>query len=105
MRFVANIPILWAALHTWFDGRPRLQLGGTVLIGRHLQLSNVDFFGGTSPEIFITTRSPHFSIFQVSPLPSLQSPTFAFLVLALSILFLPCDRSMPVASVSRAYSQ
>jgi hypothetical protein len=50
MIFVAVIPILWAAaataLHTWFDGRPRLQLGGTTLIGKHLQASNLDFFGG-----------------------------------------------------------
>jgi acetylcholinesterase len=46
MIFVAVIPILWATLLSWFDGRPRLQLGGTVLIGRHLQPHNLDFFGG-----------------------------------------------------------
>ena len=62
MRFVANIPILWAALLSWFDGRPRLQLGGTVLIGRHIQHSDVDFFGGTNPKFLITTRSPHFPL-------------------------------------------
>jgi hypothetical protein len=62
MRFVAVIPTLWAALLSWFDGRPRLQLGGTVLIGRHLQLSNLDFFGGTNPNFRIITRSPHLSI-------------------------------------------
>ena len=103
MRLVASFPILWAALHTWFNSRPRLQLGDTVLIGRHLQHSNVDFFGGTNLNFSYPIASS--LDFQVSHLPSLQSPTFAFLVLALSILFPPCDCSMPVASVSRAYSQ
>jgi hypothetical protein len=62
MIFVAVIPILWATLLSWFDGRPRLQLGGTVLIGRHLQPHNLDFFGGTNPNFLIITRSPHFLI-------------------------------------------
>jgi Carboxylesterase family len=62
MRLVASFPILWAALHSWFNGRPRLQLRDTVLIGRHIQHSNVDFFGGTYPKFLITTRSPHFPI-------------------------------------------
>jgi hypothetical protein len=65
MIFVAVIPILWAAaavaLNTWIDGRPRVQLGGTVLIGKHLQHSNLDFFGGN--HFLIIARSPpHFSI-------------------------------------------
>jgi hypothetical protein len=38
-------------------------------------------------------------------LPSLQLANFDFLLLALSILFLPCSHLMPVATVSRAYSQ
>jgi hypothetical protein len=59
MRLVASFPILWAALLSCFHGRPRLRLGGTVLIGRHLQHSNVDFFGGTNPNFLITTRSPY----------------------------------------------
>ena len=45
------------------------------------------------------------SRFQVSLLPSLQSAPFAFLVLALSFLFPPCDRSMPLATVFGAYNQ
>jgi acetylcholinesterase len=65
MIFVAVIPVLVAgaavALHTWFDGRPRLQLGGTTLIGKHLQASNLDFFGGYN-FFLIITRSPHISI-------------------------------------------
>jgi hypothetical protein len=71
MRFVAVILILWATLHSWFDGRPRLQLGGTVLIGRHLQHSNLDFFGGTNTNFFIIARSPHFS---VSGIPFAEPP-------------------------------
>ena len=58
MKFVA---IIWATLLSWFDGRPRLQLGGTVLIGRHLQPSNLDFFGGYD-FIIIARTPPHFPI-------------------------------------------
>ena len=36
-----------AALHSWHDGQPRLNLRGTILIGKRLQPSNLDFFGGT----------------------------------------------------------
>jgi hypothetical protein len=104
MRFVAVIPTLWAAaaaaLHSSLDGRPRLQLGGTALVGKYLQASNLDFFGGYN-FLIITRCPPHFSI-QVSLLPSLQSAAIAFLLPTLSILFLPCNRSMPVATVSRA---
>ena len=45
------------------------------------------------------------SPFQVSLLPILQSASIAFLVLAQSFPFLPCDHSMPVDTVIRAYSQ
>ena len=63
MIFVAVIPILWAAaasaLNSSSDGQPRLQLGSTVLVGEHLQVSNLDFFGGYS--FLIIARSlPHF---------------------------------------------
>ena len=65
MRFVVVIPILWAAagatLHASFDGWPRLQLGDTVLIGKHLHHSNLDFFGGYTFHT-ITRSSSHFSI-------------------------------------------
>jgi Carboxylesterase family len=64
MIFVAIIPILWAgaaaASHS-FDGWPRLQLGDTVLIGKHLQHSNLDFFGGYS-FLIICRSPPHFSV-------------------------------------------
>ena len=39
---------IWAALHSWHDGQPRLNLGGTILTGKRLQPSNLDFFGGLS---------------------------------------------------------
>ena len=45
-QLAALIPLLWAVLHSWLYGHPRLQLGGTTLIGRHLKFSGVDFFGG-----------------------------------------------------------
>ena len=65
MIFAAVIPILWAgaaaALHSSFDGYPRLQLGDTVLMGKHLQHSNLDFFGGYNFIIISRSRS-HLSI-------------------------------------------
>ena len=109
MRFVAVIPILWAAagatLHDSFDGtgRPRLQLGDTVLVGKHLQSSSLDFFGGYIFSLLLDLLL--ISRFQVFPLPSLQLAAIAFLVLALSFLFPPCDRSMPLATVFGAYNQ
>ena len=40
---------IWAALHSWHDdGQPRLNLRGTIITGKRLQLSNLDFFGGHS---------------------------------------------------------
>ena len=45
---------IWAALHSWHDGQPRLNLRGTTLTGKRLQPSNLDFFGGNS--LFITIR-------------------------------------------------
>ena len=41
MMLVALISLLWTTL-----GQPQLQLGDTVLIGKQIQSSNVDFFGG-----------------------------------------------------------
>ena len=70
MRFVANIPILWAALLFWLDGRPRLQLGGTALVGRHLLPSNLDFFGGY--KLLIIGRSPPY--FSISGIPFADPP-------------------------------
>ena len=37
---------IWAALHSWHDGHPRLNLQGTIVTGKRLQSSNLDFFGG-----------------------------------------------------------
>ena len=37
---------IWAALHSWHDSQPRLNLGGTIITGSRLQPSNLDFFGG-----------------------------------------------------------
>jgi hypothetical protein len=37
---------IWAALHSWHDGQPRLDLRGTIITGKRLQPSNLDFFGG-----------------------------------------------------------
>jgi len=39
---------IWAALHSWHDGQPRLNLRGTIITGKRLQPSNLDFFGGHS---------------------------------------------------------
>src|SRR5258708_10158243 len=55
MRFVASmwphiyvtaLSIWWAALHSWHDDQPRLNLRGTVITGKRLHPSNLDFFGG-----------------------------------------------------------
>jgi hypothetical protein len=37
---------IWTALHSWHDGQPRLNLRGTIVTGKRLQPSNLDFFGG-----------------------------------------------------------
>ena len=50
----AIVVSIWAALHSWHDGQPRLNLRGTTLTGKRLQPSNLDFFGGNS--FFITIR-------------------------------------------------
>ncbi|KAH9999289.1 Alpha/Beta hydrolase protein [Russula vinacea] len=79
MRFVAVIPTLWAALLSWFDGQPRLQLGGTVLIGRHLQLSNLDFFGGipfAEPPVANHRLSPPRHKYSLSPLRSFDASSY-----------------------------
>ncbi|KAH9999292.1 extracellular triacylglycerol lipase precursor [Russula vinacea] len=86
MIFVAVIPILWAAaasaLNSSIDGQPRLRLGSTVLIGKHLQASNLDFFGGytfltidqSPPHIFVSVFSSPLQSFNASSygLPCLQ---------------------------------
>jgi hypothetical protein len=113
LRIVVVALVVWAVWHSRHnsDGQPRLQLqgttvqlGDTVLTGKHLQPYNLDFFGGYN---FFSLLLDLLLIpcFQVSLLPSLQSPTFASLYLALSFLFLPCEHSMPATMVSRAYSQ
>jgi len=61
LRIVVIVLVIWAALHNWHDGQPRLQLGGTTLTGRHLQPYNLDFFGGDD-FLFITRSPPHPSI-------------------------------------------
>ena len=38
---------IWAALHSWHDGQPRLNFRGTILTGKRLKPSNLDFFGGS----------------------------------------------------------
>ena len=37
---------IWAALHSCHDVQPRLNLQGTIVTGKRLQPSNLDFFGG-----------------------------------------------------------
>jgi acetylcholinesterase len=83
MIFVAVIPILWAAaavaLNTWIDGRPRVQLGGTVLIGKHLQHSNLDFFGGipfAEPPVAHLRLSPPRPKYSLSPLQSFNASSY-----------------------------
>jgi hypothetical protein len=44
---------IWAALHSWHDGQPRLNLRGAIITGKRLQPSNLDFFGGHSFLIII----------------------------------------------------
>jgi hypothetical protein len=45
--FVYAIAIsIWAALHSWHDGQPRLNFRDTIITGKRLQPSNLDFFGG-----------------------------------------------------------
>jgi len=52
-------------------GHPRVQLGDTTLIGKHLQPSQLEFFGGQSSLVLIRLP-PHPSRLQVSLLLSLQ---------------------------------
>jgi hypothetical protein len=44
---------IFAALHSWHDGQPRLNLRGTIITGKRLQPSHLDFFGGQ--HLFIIT--------------------------------------------------
>ena len=100
MIFVAVIPILWAAaasaLNSSIDGQPRLRLGSTVLIGKHLQASNLDFFGGYTflaidqslPHIFVSgipfaeppvgllRLSPPLPKYSLSPLQSFNASSY-----------------------------
>ena len=47
--FVSAIALsVWAFLRQWHDDQPRLNLRGTILTGKRLERSNLDFFGGHS---------------------------------------------------------
>ncbi|SRR6266436_4506859 len=37
---------IWAGLHFRHDGQPRLNVGSTIISGKRLKPSNLDFFGG-----------------------------------------------------------
>jgi hypothetical protein len=96
---------IWAALHSWHDGQPRLNLRGTTITGKRLQTSNLDFFGG---RYFLSLHDCFSNLNPlISGIPFAEPPvaTFAFLLLARSILFLPCNHLMPVTTVPSAYNQ
>lgn len=44
---------IWVFLRHWHDDQPRLNLRGTILTGKHLEASNLDFFGGHSLFLFL----------------------------------------------------
>jgi hypothetical protein len=87
-------------------GQPRVPLGDTILIGKRLQPSNLEFFGGGYSLSYCVLSSFERSsfTFQGYLLPSLQSATSAFLLQGPSILFPPCDHSMLVITVTHAYN-
>jgi len=84
-------------------GNLRVQLGDTTLIGKDLQPSKLEFFGGYSSLILIRLP-PHPFHLQVSLLLSLQLMASASLLRGLSIPSHPYDHSTLVISVRHAYS-
>ena len=85
-------------------GQPHVQLGDTTIIGKHLQPSNLEFFGGWWCSPILTQSLFLTSHFQVSILPSLQLTTFAFHVRGQSILSPPYRHLTLVTTVHHACS-
>ena len=94
------LPALLAECHS--VRHPRVQLGDTTLIGKRLQPSNLEFFGGYFSPISIGSL-PH-SHFQGFLLPNPQSTPSAFRLRGLNIHFPPYRHSMLVILVTHAYS-
>ncbi|KAI0284358.1 Alpha/Beta hydrolase protein [Russula aff. rugulosa BPL654] len=70
---------IWAALHSWHDGQPRLNLRGTTLTGKRLQPSNLDFFGGipfAEPPVAKYRLSPPRPKHSLSPLRSFDARNY-----------------------------
>ncbi|KAF8505638.1 extracellular triacylglycerol lipase precursor [Russula emetica] len=75
----ATVLSIWAALHSWHDGQPRLNLRGTILTGKRLQPSNVDFFGGipfAEPPVAEYRFSPPRPKLSLSPLRSFNARNY-----------------------------
>ena len=74
MIFVALIYLLWGAL-----GQPHLQPDDTVLIGKHILSSNVDFFGGITfaePPLADLRFSPPRPKYTLSPLQAFDARSY-----------------------------
>ena len=84
-------------------GHPHVQLGDTTIIGKYLQPSKLEFFGGYGSLILIRLP-PHPCHLQVSLLLSLQLTSSASLPRGLSIPSHPCDHLTLVITVRHAYS-
>ena len=77
MKLVAVIPLIWAALGVL--ALPQLQLGDTVLVGKQIQSSNVDFFGGipfAEPPLTDLRFSPPRPKYSLSPLRSFDARSY-----------------------------
>ena len=61
---------IWAALHSWHDNQPRLNLEGTLITGKRLKPSNLDFFGGN----FVIIAGQLFLNLSISGIPFAEPP-------------------------------
>ena len=78
LEVVNAIALLWAALGV--SALPHLQLGDTVLIGKQIQSSNVDFFGGipfAEPPLADLRFSPPRPKYSLSPLKSFDARNYS----------------------------
>ena len=103
MRFIAFLSFLWATPSPDPD-QASLQLGDTVLIGKHFQSSNVDFFGGipyAEPPLGDLRLSPPLPKYSLSPLQSFDARSYGHRCLQpVSHLFFP----LPPSADSSQYS-
>ncbi|KAI0004879.1 Alpha/Beta hydrolase protein [Russula compacta] len=72
--------LVFAVLQSWVYGQhPSVQLRGTTVIGKHLESSNLDFFGGipfAEPPVASLRFSPPQPKYSLSPLSSFDASSF-----------------------------